>query len=279
MMLPTVGIEQIFDLPFRKEDFKIVRHKPINMTVIPEAHKHDFYMLLIIEQGSGTHTIDFRDYSVARHTVFFLAPGQAHQWRLSKNTSGYQVMFSPDFLPASAQAWPFFSPATTPVIQLDNTHFRQLEQELQALVTETDKRESLSLNIIHHRLQLILLLLTRWYNNTFPEQTTAATNRIINRFLLLLENNYAQHSDVAYYARQLHVTANYLNLVCKKESGRTAGEHIRERILLEAKRMLSLTPMDVKEIAYTLGFNDTSYFSRFFRKYTGQTPLSFRKQA
>ncbi|HEY9260820.1 AraC family ligand binding domain-containing protein, partial [Chitinophaga sp.] len=98
MSLPTFGIEKIFNLPYKKEDFKIVHHAPINMPVIPEAHKHDFFMLMMITQGSGTHTIDFKDYKVSNRTIFFLAPGQAHQWQLSKNTSGYQLMFSAAFM-------------------------------------------------------------------------------------------------------------------------------------------------------------------------------------
>lgn len=272
MSLPTFGIEKIFNLPYKKEDFKIVYHAPINMPVIPEAHKHDFFMLMMISQGSGTHTIDFEDYKVSNRTVFFLAPGQAHQWQLSKNTTGYQVMFSAEFMLQKGPLWPFFTPSAVPVLKLDTQHYDQLIHELQLMEKEA------AANIIQHRLQIVLLLLQRWYAAAHPDEVAAATNHLINRFLLLLEKHYTQHHEVSQYATLLHVTPSYLNQVCKKESGKTAGEYIRERLLLEAKRMLTLTDMDVKEAAYALGFNDTSYFSRFFKKYTALTPLDFRRQ-
>lgn len=272
MSLPVFGIEKIFNLPYKKEDFKIVYHAPINMTVIPEAHKHDFFMLLVIGQGSGVHTIDFNDYKVSPRTVFFLAPGQAHHWQLSKNTTGYQVMFSAEFMLQKGPLWPFFTPASKPLLKLDQAQYDQLFQELQLMEKETTAA------ITQHRLQIVLLLLQRWYAAIHPEEVAAAGNHLINRFLLLLEKHYAQYHEVAYYAAKLHVTASYMNQVCKKETGKTAGTYIRERLLLEAKRMLTLTDMDIKEIAFTLGFNDTSYFSRFFRKYTSLTPMDFRRQ-
>ncbi|MBC9932348.1 helix-turn-helix domain-containing protein [Chitinophaga qingshengii] len=268
------GIEKIFNLPYKQEDFKLLQHEPINSPVIEEAHKHDFFMLLMVgSKGSGTHTIDFRDYKVAPRTVFFLAPGQAHQWNLSPHTNGYQVMFSGSFMLQKGPLWPFFTPSATPVLKLSAEQYTQLAAELQLMVGET------AANITQHRLQVILLLLQRWYAIAYPTETAASGNRLINRFLQLLEKQYAQHSEVNYYAARLHVTASYLNTVCKKESGTTAGEYIRERLLLEAKRLLILTDMDVKEIAFSLGFNDTSYFSRFFRKYTTQTPVDFRRHA
>ncbi|NLR66234.1 helix-turn-helix domain-containing protein [Chitinophaga varians] len=272
--LKTLGIEKIFNLPYRQEDFKLMVHAPINMPVIDEAHKHDFFMLLIIgHKGSGTHTIDFRDYKAAPRTVFFLAPGQAHQWDLSASTTGYQVMFSGSFMLQKGPMWPFFTPSAHPSLKLSPEQYVQLDAELQLMLKET------AANITQHRLQIILLLLQRWYAVAYPSETAAAGNRLINRFLQLLEKQYAQHSEVSYYAAKLHVTPSYLNTVCRRESGITAGEYIRERLLLEAKRLLILTDMDVKEIAFSLGFNDTSYFSRFFRKYTSQTPLDFRRQA
>ncbi|HVI47647.1 MAG TPA: helix-turn-helix domain-containing protein [Chitinophaga sp.] len=271
--LPTLGIEKIFNLPYKQEDFKIMHHTPINMPVIEEAHKHDFFMLLVIDKGHGTHSIDFREYKAGPYTVFFLAPGQAHQWRLSENTQGYQVMFSGDFMLHNNQLWPFFAPASIPFLQLNTEEHRQLTIELSLMEKET------TANIVQHRLQIVLLLLQHWYMNAHPVETAAASSHLINRFLQLLEKHYAQDSEVSYYAGKLHVTPSYLNQVCKKETGTTAGEYIRERILLEARRMLALTTMDVKEIAWTLGFNDSSYFSRFFKKYSGQAPLDFRRQA
>jgi AraC-like DNA-binding protein len=80
------------------------------------------------------------------------------------------------------------------------------------------------------------------------------------------------------YAELLYITPNHLNALCRDLVGKTAGELIRERVLLEAKRLLTNLNITAAEIAYELNFQDNSYFSRFFRKYTGQTPEIFRKQ-
>lgn len=277
MLLPTVGIEQIFNLPYTKEDFKIVRHQPINMPSIPHAHKHDFYMILLIEKGSGIHTIDFKAHEVKDKMIFFLAPGQAHQWELSKDTSGYQLMFSLKFLLPGSQRFPYFNLSASPFLPLNDTQYENLVQELEKMEQEVVDSEDLYIDILQSRLQLVLLLIKRWYSENFEVQEFAPDHRIINNFLGLLETHYTSHSEVSFYANEMSVTANYLNQVCRKKSGITAGDYIRERILLEAKRMLTFTKLDIKEIAYTLGFNDTSYFSRFFRKYTSSSPQEFRK--
>jgi AraC-like DNA-binding protein len=277
MKLPVLGIEKIFDLPYRAEDFRILHHAPINTTEITEAHKHDFYMLLMIDKGRGTHTIDFVEYPVSNSSIFFLAPGQAHQWSISADTTGYQVMFSPAFLAQKGPLWPFFTPSATPLLQLNKEQCRQLSQEFDAMYTEVKNKQPLYSNILHQRLQVTLLLLQRWYTAANPGITQRTENHLINKFLQLLEKYYQQQASVQFYAQHLHITPSYLNQVCSRETGRTAGEYIRERILLEAKRMLALTAMDIREIAYSLGFRDSSYFSRFFRKYTGHTPLEFRR--
>lgn len=277
MLLPTVGIEQIFKLPYTGEDFKLLRHDPINMPSIPHAHKHDFYMLLIIDQGSGTHTIDFKEHIVHNKMVFFLASGQAHQWELSEKTSGYQLMFSQKFMLPGSLRLPFFNLSSSPVLPLKNNQYPDLVQELEQILKELTTPRQFETELIQTRLQIVLILLKRWYSDCFDLQDSTTDNRLINNFLALLDKHYAAHSEVSFYAAELHVTANYLNQICRKKSGITAGDLIRERILLEAKRMLTLTNLDIKEIAYSLGFNDTSYFSRFFRKNTSVSPQQFRK--
>ena len=264
--------------PSFSESFKMMRHAPINMPLINEAHKHDFYMLLIVGHGSGTHSIDFENYVVSDFTVFFLAPGQAHEWNLAPETTGYQILFAPEFLPGGHPDTPFFKPKSFPFLKITEKNFSEVSAELILIETEIERNLTYSEVVIQSRLHIILALLKRWYDETYPVGSTEKNGRLIQSFLALLETHYNQDSSVAFYAEKLHVTASYLNNVCKKESGLTAGEQIRDRILLEAKRMLKLTNDDIKEIAYALGFNDTSYFSRFFKKYTDQTPLTFRKK-
>ena len=92
----------------------------------------------------------------------------------------------------------------------------------------------------------------------------------------LLNEKYDSLHQVADYASLLHVTPGHLNDTLRLQTGRTATTLIHERIILEAKRALFHTPLSIKEIGYSLGFDDPAYFHRFFKRLTGTTPLDFR---
>lgn len=275
--LPVISIKDICT-PLKAEAFSIFRHEQQGKNRLPQAHKHDFYMLLFISKGGGTHTIDFTAYPVKPYQVHFLAPGQAHAWELVPHTKGYQLMFGPGFLEGMPQQWPFFPLHAGPVLQLQPAQFADIVQETEQIMKEYARADRFSVRIIGNRLRVLLAMLERWYEAAHASGSPAPQRRIVHQFLSLLEKHYRENATVEYYAGLLHITPQYLNIVCKKETGVTAGHCIRQRLLLEAKRLLSLTGQDVKEIAYALGFSDTSYFSRFFRRYAGQTPLSFRQE-
>lgn len=275
--LPVISIKDICT-PLKAEVFSLFRHEQQGKASLPQAHKHDFFMLLVVNKGSGTHTIDFTTYPVSDQSIFFLSAGQAHNWELDPDTTGYQLMFGPEFLSDTPQQWPFFSFSAEPKLQLSPAHFKEVMQEMEKIEEEYNKADWLAVRIIIHRLWVLLSMLERFYETAHPTSNLLPVRRMVKTFLALLEDHYKENATVEFYAEKLHVTPQYLNIVCKKETGITAGNCIRQRLLLEAKRLLTLTGQDVKEIAYALGFSDTSYFSRFFRRYTKQTPIAFRQE-
>ncbi len=276
--LPVITIKDASSPLSNIKGFFIGRHEEMGKSSLPMAHKHDFYLILVIDEGSGVHSIDFQKHPVKNKTVFFLAPGQAHQWTLHEKTCGYQIMFSADHLPAPPARLPFFITSSKPYLTLGSAEFAALKQELIIMKDEFDHQDLFVNEVIRQRLHIVLTLLHRWYAKSDPLLVSESGNRIISRFFDLLEKNIYEETTVTFYARQLHVTPNYLNIICRKEVGFSAGDCIRRRLLLEAKRLLALTQKDVKEISYDLGFQDAAYFSRFFKKHTGFTPRAFRAQ-
>ncbi|MGN6510662.1 MAG: helix-turn-helix domain-containing protein [Chitinophaga sp.] len=274
--LPVFGISDIC-VPLKAEVFSLFRHEQQGKASLPQAHKHNFDMLLIVAKGGGTHTIDFTSYDVGPRSIFFLAPGQAHSWELHPRTTGFQLLFGPEFLSDGPQQWPFFSFSSSPYLQLPPAEFDEIIRETENIEKEYALADRLSVRIIGNRLKTLLALLERHYDAQHPSGSQPPVRRMVKQFLELLEKHYKDEATVEFYAGKLHVTPQYLNIVCKKETGITAGTCIRQRLLLEAKRLLTLTGQDVKEISFELGFSDTSYFSRFFRRYTGQTPVAFRQ--
>jgi AraC-like DNA-binding protein len=97
-------------------------------------------------------------------------------------------------------------------------------------------------------------------------------------FQKLIDKHFNQNKSVSFYAGELNITPNYLNMLCKKQFGRSAGEMITSRLILEAKRLLYHTDSDISQIAFDLGYEDPSYFTRTFKKVEKRTPTEFRDE-
>ena len=126
-------------------------------------------------------------------------------------------------------------------------------------------------------LHLCLELAARHYPALPPAETGLAQQQI-RQFGALLNQHYRTLRSVRDYAALLHLTANHLNALCRRVLNKTASALIHERVIMEAQRLLSHSALGVAQVAYELGFEDASYFVRYFRKYTGTTPEAFRQQ-
>ena len=104
-----------------------------------------------------------------------------------------------------------------------------------------------------------------------------SSQTIVNRFIQAVDANFINKRSVSEYAKILNLSEGHLNNIIKKETGKPAGYHIRERILHEAQRLLIYTDSSISEISYTLNFSNPSYFFRLFKSLTGTTPKKFRK--
>lgn len=98
-------------------------------------------------------------------------------------------------------------------------------------------------------------------------------------FLMLLESNFKEMRHIDFYSDELGISAKRLNQILKEKLDKTVMQIIHDRIILEAKRQIIHSENTIKEIAYQLSFTDRPYFSRFFKKQTGQTPEEFQRQA
>ncbi|MDQ2794586.1 MAG: AraC family transcriptional regulator [Bacteroidota bacterium] len=244
-------------------------------------HGHDFYLLLYITAGTGTHTVDLVTYELRPGSVFFLAPGQVHHWHLASDTRGFVVFFSADFYllryPGSGlYAFPFFDSAHPPVLYLPpaETEIRPL---FERLLAEYETPQASQAEVFRTYLHLSLELAARHYAAPGTAETGLAQQQI-RQFGALLNEHYRSRRGVREYAELLHVSANHLNALCRRVLNKTASDLIHERTTTEAQRLLSHSALGVAQVAYELGFADASYFGRYFRKYTGRTPEAFRQQ-
>ena len=115
------------------------------------------------------------------------------------------------------------------------------------------------------------------YHPVRPQAPLASVS-IANRFRTLLMEHIRTVNKVSDYAAMLNLSPNHLNKAVKQATGRTAASWTDEALVLEAKALLHQTDMPVSEIATSIGVADRSYFSRMFRRHTGDTPQAFRRK-
>ena len=100
----------------------------------------------------------------------------------------------------------------------------------------------------------------------------------LRRFRQMIENRYAQHWPIQRFARELGLSETSLNRLCRRLTGSTGFDLLQQRLALEARRQLIYAADSVSGIASALGFKDSAYFSRFFRRHSGVSPHEFRRQ-
>jgi AraC family transcriptional activator of pobA len=250
-------------------------------------HRHDFYTVYWIKKGKLLHTIDAVTHEVKKNTLFFVAPGQVHNLQATEKIDGYMIAFRDAFMCLKDQGQVsginsglFFNSQFSSVIHLNDEQEKDIEAVVRLMMKELTLQEPEYEMAIHGLLRYFLVLASRIKGENVgisPEQHAAHNSSVFLKFKNLIEEKYQQLKTVSDYAGLLHIKPVLLNEISKQLSGITAGEHIRNRVILEAQRYLYNTDLTAKEIAYKLGFDDPHYFSRFFKKYTNQSPSEFKE--
>nr|WP_255669551.1 helix-turn-helix domain-containing protein [Myroides oncorhynchi] len=260
-------------------DITLFKHIEKGRNDLLSPHKHDFYFIFFVEKGGGYHDIDFERLEVVDYQVFFLRPQQVHYWLLENHTVGFQLMFSPTILQSLNTTYSplaYFQLGAPNQMRLSKEAFEQYKTDLEELEHRLGKDQIIDREISLLSFHLLLKHLHKHFLSYHGAVNPQGIDKNIVQFEELLEIHFKEQSGVAFYAEKLKITPNYLNILCKKVLGTNAGSLVQNRLLLEAKRLLTTTNISVKEIAFSLSFNDTSYFNNFFKKQLGVTPGEFR---
>lgn len=254
----------------------VLFHELHGESSIEAPHKHDFFIIMLFEKGAGTHTIDFVEYKIEAHQLHLVFPGQVHQWHMAASTSAYQIMLGraayEAFIPSLRSAANFYQQHA--VIDVQPELFDALLYEFRCIQKEL-LQPTISRDMLKARCELISLQVRQAAETRFH---SLDLNPLLTNFLRLLEAHYKAQRSVAYYAGELNISPNYLNMLCKKELHTSASSLIQNRVLLEAKRLLKASAMTVKEIVFALGFYDHANFAKFFKTHTGMSPSAFKER-
>lgn len=249
--------------------------------LVHDLHKHDFFFVLALHKGQGIHEIDFIEYGVHDHSVFILRPGQVHRLELRSDSTGFLMESDLTFYqPKNSitdQRWKKASSKN--YCEVEAGRFMKLHSILSAVFNEFTKKQEGYIEAIKANLDLFFIEYIRQSRNpnSIAKTDSGYTQERFEELVRLLETNIGSMKNVSQYADLLSLSSYQLNAITKASVGKTVSDLINEQILLEAKRYLLATPNQVKDIADHLGYEDISYFIRFFKKHTGYSPEAFRK--
>lgn len=251
---------------------------------LKKSHRHEFYSIIITISGGGGHIIDFQEYEILPNRIFLINYGQVHAWTALENVKGFVVLFTKEFYnliftgndkiksDVILQNFKPYIDVSKEVMAEWLTILKNIEVEYKK--GRTDHKEIICL------LLKVLMLKYLREENSYSISNNKANHKhdLIYRYKQLINQHFSDWKLPKMYAPLLNITPNYLNGLCNEIEGATATELIKKRVILEAKRLLTHTDMNVSQIAYTLGFDDKSHFGKYFKKSEKIPPDAYRQR-
>lgn len=285
-------VEKILKYEFKEglpQEFEIVDLKKIFeefRTDLIAPHRTGFYHIIWFQKGSPTHLVDFNPIKIKENSILFLNKDMVHCFDKNGKFEGKAILFTDNFFckteadTTTLRSSILFNDLLS-ISQISiqkstlifETIYGQLETELQQM---NDSNQS---DIIRNNLRNLLLHAERERRKQdFIELKKDADLVYALQLKDLLDNNFITHKKVSFYCKEMHITPKRLNQVTTKIFGKTPKTIIDDRVLLEIKRLLAHTNESIKEIAYSLGFEEPTNFIKYFKKHTRKTPIEFRTQ-
>lgn len=249
-------------------------------------HRHQHIEIVWVRNGNGSLDIDLKRYKMGNNTLYCIIPGQLHQLDIDEEAQGYIISF-PEYLLNSGnddfellyRSGLFHLLMHSPGIRIDQDTANEIEEIIRRLYKELYNVYLLKTEIIRRYTSIFLIYLARQFDGSMQVSVQTRNVGLVKNFIALVEKRYMTWKLVKDYASELSVTPNYLNEIVKKISGYSAGYHIRQRVVLEAKRRAAYSNVSMKEIAYYLGFEDIAHFSKFFKTVYGKNFTDFKKES
>lgn len=272
-----IGHFNVFKLePFVGDNAKSIPYK-----------RRDYYKIMLVMGQSQVHYAD-RVFQVQRQALSFSNPQIPYKWEHRDTIrSGVFCIFNAHFFHqyGNLNQYSIFQPGGTHIFELTDEQveqvtvfYKRMFEEINSdYIHKYDVLRTIVFELIHFAMKL-------QPSATLEKQPLNASQRIATLFLELLERQFPiddSHQQIGLrtasdYAQQLHVHVNHLNRAIKEITEKTTTQLIAERLVQEAKILLKHSAWTVSEIAYTLGFKETTHFNNFFKKHVSISPLQFR---
>src|SRR5690554_2212850 len=250
--------------------------------ILETPHYQDFFTLIIVEEADGEIVIDNQTIRLDGAKAIIIKPRCISSINTNRKAKGKVICFTEDFFSLRYNnnilyQFTFLQRESKPYIRLTNEQNTNWKNILSLITEEYNLKQRETKKVLRSYLNIMLFKLERFFNPTGNTKSPNLKQEKVHEFELLIDQHFETKRMPSAYADLLNISPNYLNKICKEETGRTAGDLIRKRITIEAQRLLHYTNYTVNEIADQLGFENSSYFVTFFKKHTRTTPDKFQK--
>jgi len=275
-LISPIEIEIIpFDLLKLEETLDHNPYKP---------HQIKFNAIFLITDGKeGIHNIDFENYAYTSGNIMLVSNEQIHCFvDLPQKTDGFIILFTEEFFLEIGATYSFLinhlynNQLYYPILNLEDEKF----EELRALVIKMskevqEKQNSVRIEIAKSYFKVLLLELFYWREQNSDVINSSPYLESFIKFQQLLRENIHKERKVKYYAEKLNVTTKQLNVITQSTINLSAKDFIISSVILEAKKYLKCSEFSSKEVAYRLGFDEPTNFTKFFKKHTQLLPSEF----
>lgn len=242
-------------------------------------HIDDNFLIIVNVEGFGSMDVDFKTVGGATPLLTYVNPGDVHGNIVVDEADFWCIKIHPDVVPSQyVEKMMSFPPISSPVLMSDilyDSILKVLSLMDDFVRSEISVYSELYQNILSLFFSLVIEAISG-YPAAYEESEALPDKRIIRDFSRLIERNYMNHKQLTFYTDELNVSSSCLSELCKRFVGKTMQQMLHDRIILEAQRLLRFSSLTVKEIAFKLGYDDPSYFSRLYKSKTGESPLAYR---
>ncbi|WPV02024.1 AraC family transcriptional regulator [Mucilaginibacter sp. cycad4] len=257
-----------------------------NMANTTRPHIHSYYQVIWFKAGHGNHFVDFQSYEVKDDSIFFVSKNQVHYFDNNSDYRGYLIHFNEPFLIQTDSEMEFFlkcnffgNPYQSPVNYIGSNCHQILETYIKQIQAELNSTDSLGREeLLRGYLKAFLIQVQRLKNGSDLTAFVNDEKRLqLLKFINLVDENYKKGLSVSEYAALMYISSRTLSDVTGQLIKKTPSQIIQERIILEAQRLLLHSELNINQVGYRLGFDDPSYFVKYFKKHTQLSPSDFRK--
>lgn len=270
-------ITDFYILKFEELTSHSVYHMP--------PYRKDFYQIGLIKnlKSDTKIQIDTQTNSSVHNSLFFLSPDHIYSWTRSKQLEGYIIYFKSNMLNLYKgdlkKDFSFFDLSDQNSFELSSHSLKSLCTDLDKLYTEFYTSHSFRYQILQSSLLSILFKIKGLKELTLKDSlNTSPKEQLAYKFENLVHNCFRTEHKTEFYLNKLNISISYLNKVLKEIKHKTAKEIILNTILKEAKKDLIYNQLSIAEVAYNLGFEEPTHFTRFFKKHTSLTPKAYQRQ-